>query len=717
MQSESKSMEDKASLTLKGINCAACAPQIEKILYEIHGVQDINVNAITKTVSFTYDLNKITAADIEVVLRKAGYGTSTSSNELYEEELYELQKLLWFSGIMCLPFMWGLSKIPQFIIATLVQVVAGWPFYKGMGRAIKNFTANMDVLIALGTSVIYLYSSVLCFTEQLPKLYFECGVLLLTFILLGKYFETLAKGNTAETIKKLLEIQPATAIILKDGIEKEVPIEYVKVDDILVVKPGGKIPTDGVIIDGETSVDESMITGESIPVDKSIGDEVIGATFNRSGSIKVRAVSIGRDTMLEQIVRAVEVAQESKAPIQRVVDKIAAYFVPAVIIIAAATFLYWFLYEGTMDFSTAMLNASAVMVIACPCALGLATPTAILEGISHGAEHGILIKGGEALEQACSINTIVFDKTGTLTTGIMEVADVYYYETSGLSFEECEQMLYALESKSEHPVAQALTNFLKDIVKDKDAMIEAFIAVPGRGVKAVVEGRSVLAGDIEFMMQYGIDTNIALQHYEMALKKGKSLVFEAIDGKLAALFTVSDTLRENSTKVVSEFKKMKIDVWMLTGDNESCASSIASELGIEHVISGVIPTDKAAEIKKICLSGKKVAMVGDGINDAPALVTADIGIAIGNGTDIAIEAADIILVGSNLENISKAIKLSRITMRNVKQNLFWALFYNMVCIPLAVIGMLNPLIAGLTMSLSSLTVVFNALRIKKMKIE
>jgi Cu+-exporting ATPase len=357
------------------------------------------------------------------------------------------------------------------------------------------------------------------------------------------------------------------------------------------------------------------------------------------------------------------------------------------------------------------------MVVACPCALGLATPTAILEGTSRGAEQGILIKGGEALEQACNIDTIVFDKTGTLTTGMMKVVEVYRYETNGLSFEECKRLLYALESKSEHPVARALTIFLEDCVKDKYDVTEAFIAVPGRGARVVVEGRSVLVGNIEFMILNGIDTKVASLHYEMALKKGMSVVFEAVDGILVALFTVSDTIRENATKVVSELKKMEIDVWMLTGDNESCANSIAEELGIEHVISGVLPTDKAAEIKKLCSSEKKVAMIGDGINDAPALVTSDVGIAMGNGSDIAIEAADIILVGSNLDNILNAIKLSRITMRNVKQNLFWALFYNVICIPLAVIGVLNPLIAGLTMSFSSLTVVFNALRIKKMKIK
>lgn len=710
-------MRDKASLTLKGINCAACAPQIEKLLSEIDGVQDISVNAITKKVSFTYNSEETTLPDIEVGLRKAGFGPGTSTVALYEEELYKLQKLLWFAGIMCMPFMLGLSKIPQFLIATVVQVVVGRPFYQGSLRAIKNRSANMDVLVALGTSVIYLYSSVMCFTQPLPMLYFECSMFLLTLILLGKYFEALAKGNAAETIQKLLEIQPATAMLLQDGVEKEIPIEYVKVEDILVVKPGGKIPVDGVIIDGVTSVDESMITGESIPMDKNVGDEVIGATFNRSGNIKIRAVRVGQDTALEQIVKAVEAAQESRAPIQRFVDRIAAYFVPAVIAISAITFLFWFFHDGTMNFPVAMLNASSVMVIACPCALGLATPTAILEGTSRGAELGILIKGGEALEQACNIDTVVFDKTGTLTTGVMKVTDVSYYEIAGLDRDDSDRLLYAVECKSEHPVAQALTDFLKDHVEDEGVRTESFQAVPGRGIGAVVDGRSVLIGNMEFMEQNGIDTDAASSQYEKGLKKGTSLVFEAVDGILAALFSVSDVPRENAPKAISELKKMGIDVWMLTGDNESCAGCIAGELGIEHVLFNVLPTDKSSEIQKLCAEGKKVAMVGDGINDAPALVTSDVGIAMGNGIDIAIEAADIILVGSNLENVLNGIKLSRITMRNVKQNLFWALFYNAVFIPLAAVGMLNPLIAGLAMSLSSITVVFNALRIKRIKIK
>ncbi len=714
MRETVKPMRDKASLALKGINCAACAPQIEKLLSEIDGVQDISVNAITKKVSFTYNSKETVLQDIEVALRKAGFGTGASTVSLYEEELYQLQKLLWFAGIMCMSFLLGMSKIPQFLIATVVQMVVGRPFYQGSLRALKKRSTNMDVLIALGTTVIYLYSTVMCFTQPLPKLYFECSAILLTLILLGKYFEALAKSNAAETIQKLLEIQPATAILLQDGTEKEIPVEYVKAGDILAVKPGGKIPVDGIIIDGETSLDESMITGESTPVDKGIGDEVIGATFNYSGSIQMRTTRTGNDTILRQIVRAVEAAQESKAPVQRLADKIAAYFVPGVLVISAATFLYWFF---TADFSTAMLNASAVLVIACPCALGLATPTAILEGTSRGAEQGILIKGGEALEQAHGINAVVFDKTGTLTTGAMKVTTARRFSSSGLTEEKCDQLLYALESKSEHPVAQAVTDFLEDSVKDRNLKVENFLAVTGRGVRAVVEGQTVLAGNMDFIIEHGVETKPSDIFYESGLKKGESLIFQAVNGQLAALFSVADTLRENAPAVVSELKKMQIEVWMLTGDNESSARNIAGKLGIIHVLSGILPTQKADEIKKLCGDGKTVAMVGDGINDSPALATADIGIAMGNGTDIAIEAADIILVGDNLENTINAIKLSRITMRNVRQNLFWALFYNIVGIPLAAAGLLNPLIAGMAMSLSSITVVFNALRLQKIKIK
>jgi P-type Cu+ transporter len=710
-------MQSKASLVLTGINCAACAPQIEKILSEIEGVREITVNSVTKTVSFTYDPSKKDVCDIEVILRKAGFGTGVSTQELYEEELYQLQKLLWISGGLCLPFMWGLSGIPQFIIATLIQIIAGRMFYQGALRAIKNRLANMDMLIALGTTIIYLYSSYLLFTRTQPKLYFECSALLLTLILLGKYFETLAKGTAADTIKKLLEIQPATAILWQDGIQKEVPVEMVKTEDILVVKPGGKIPVDGVILEGTASVDESMITGESIPVEKNVGDEVIGATFNRTGNIKIKAVRVGKDTTLEQIVKAVEQAQESKAPIQRFVDRIASYFVPSVILIAFVTFLYWFFKGETIDFSTAMLNASAVMVIACPCALGLATPTAILEGTSRGAELGILIKGGEALEQAYNINTIVFDKTGTLTTGEMQVTDVYWYEKSNLDRKDNERLFYTLESKSEHPVARAITEFLQENVMMEPLCTDTFTVVLGSGVEGIIKGRKVLIGNLALMEQNGIDTESALTHYESALEKGNSMVFGAVDGSLVALFAVCDTLRVDAVEVVTELKTMGLDIWMLTGDQEKCAYSIASELGIENVIAGVLPNGKAEQIQKLCSSGRKVAMIGDGINDAPALATSNVGIAMGNGTDIAIEATDIILVGNNLKNIVNAIKLSRITIRNIRQNLFWALFYNVLGIPLAATGMLNPLIAGTAMSFSSVTVVFNALRIKRIKMK
>lgn len=713
MQDVVKIMRDRKSIPLKGINCAACAPQIEKVLSSIDTVEDISVNAITKVVSFTYDSEKVEMTDILVVLSKAGFDIGTNSDELYDEELYKLQKLLCFCGIMCLPFMWGLSGIPQFIIATLVQVIAGRIFYKGALRAIKNRSTNMDVLIALGTTVIYLYSSIMCFTQTLPKLYFECSVFLITLILLGRYFETLAKGNAAQTIKKLLEIQPATAIIVQDGIEKEIPIEYVKVNDIVVVKPGNKIPTDGIIIEGETSIDESMITGESLPKDKYQGDEVIGGTYNCFGSIKVKVSRVGKDTTLKQIVKAVEVAQESRAPIQKLVDKIAAYFIPLVIIIAVITFIYWFFHNGEKDFYIAMLNASAVMIIACPCALGLATPTAILEGTSCGAERGILIKGGEALEQAYNIDTIVFDKTGTLTEGAMNVSDFWNYENENISIEEYQELIYILENKSEHPIAKAITDFLSDKVKNKDVSMNGFIATPGRGLSAIIDGRAVLVGNFKFMTENNVDTSPANLQYEVNKKQGRTTVFGAVDGKVVALYSISDTIRENAAAVVSKLKTMKIDVWMLTGDNESCARSTAEKIGIENVISGILPTDKSKEIEKLRDEGKKVAMIGDGINDAPALITADVGIAMGNGTDIAIESADIILVGNNLENILNAIDLSKITIRNIEQNLFWALFYNVVGIPLAAVGVLNPLVAGLAMSLSSLTVVFNALRIKK----
>jgi copper-(or silver)-translocating P-type ATPase len=707
-------MVEKASLTLEGISCAACAPQIERLLSAIDGVGDVAVNGLTRTVSFTWDSERTALSDIEVHLRKAGYRTGGSTASIYEEALGRQQKMLWFSGLMCLPFMWELSPVPQWILATLVQAIACLPFYKGAWRALRQRSANMDVLVALGTSTIYMYSSVLCFTVAVPKLYFECSVLLLALIHLGKFFEALAQGSAVETVQKLLEIKPPTALLVKNGVEREVPIEDVGIGDVVVVKPGAKIPVDGEVVEGSASVDESMITGESLPVDKGPGDTVIGATISRSGYLVVRAVRVGQETMLDQIVKAVVMAQEAKAPIQRIADRVAAWFVPIVVVFAAATFAAWWLVHG--DVAQAFLNASSVLVIACPCALGLATPTAILEGTSRGAEQGILIKGGSALEKARGIDTLVFDKTGTLTTGQMVVSAVSASDLDEGKTILSRRLLYAVESRSDHPVARALTAFLASSVADTSASVEEFTEIPGCGIQAIVDGHRVLAGSAAFLLQRGIRLGEADSRTESQASLGRALVLVAVDGEIAAWYALSDTIREGASRIVAELKTMGIDVWMLTGDQEGCAKALARDVGIDHVISGVLPLDKAASIEDLRSEGRAVAMVGDGINDAPALVAADIGIAVGSGTDIAIEAADIVLVGGAIEAIPTAILLSRLTVRNIRQNLFWAFFYNLISIPLAVSGLLNPLIAGTAMSLSSLTVVFNALRVKRAKL-
>ncbi|WP_278294226.1 copper-translocating P-type ATPase [Caloranaerobacter azorensis] len=596
----------------------------------------------------------------------------------------------------------------QLALATLVQFIIGYRFYKGAYHSLKGGGANMDVLVALGTSAAYFYS-LYNLISGVKEYYFEASAVIITLILLGKMLEAIAKGRTSEAIKKLMNLQAKTARVIRDGKELDIPVEQVVVGDIVVVRPGEKIPVDGIVIEGNSSVDESMLTGESIPVDKKEGDEVIGATINKHGTFKFKATKIGRDTVLSQIIKLVEEAQGSKAPIQRLADKVAGIFVPTVIGIAILTFAIWYFVEG--DFTNALINAVAVLVIACPCALGLATPTAIMVGTGKGAENGILIKGGEYLERAHQIDTLIFDKTGTITKGEPEVTDIISFNKSK---EDILKFAAIAEKASEHPLGQAIVKKGEESgIKLTDP--EKFNAIPGHGIFAVIEGKEVYLGNRKLMK----DKNINIEDIEDEIvnleSQGKTAMILSINGRVEGIIAVADTVKEHSREAIKQLKSMGIEVYMITGDNERTANAIAREVGIENVIAEVLPEHKAQEVEKLKAQGKKVGMVGDGINDAPALVKADIGFAIGTGTDVAIEAADITLMKGDLRDIVLAIRLSRRTMRTIKQNLFWAFFYNSIGIPLAALGFLNPMIAGAAMAFSSVSVVSNSLRLKRFK--
>jgi Cu+-exporting ATPase len=578
----------------------------------------------------------------------------------------------------------------------------------------------MDVLVALGTSAAYFYSLYLTiqwarmamYMHHSPSMYYETSSVLITLILLGKLFEILAKGRTSEAIKTLIGLRAKNALVIRDGREMNIPIEEVIVSDLLIVKPGEKVPVDGEVVEGNSAVDESMLTGESIPVEKKTGDAVIGATINKNGVLKVKATKVGKDTALAQIIKVVEEAQGSKAPIQRVADVISGIFVPIVVGIALIAFIIWFYFVTPGDFSGSLEKAIAILVIACPCALGLATPTSIMAGSGRAAEFGILFKGGEHLESTHRIDTIVLDKTGTVTKGKPELTDV--------EVEDMEETLFlrlvgAAEKNSEHPLAEAIVNGIIGKGLALPATTE-FEAIPGYGIRAVVEEKEILAGTHKLMILNNIDDVQALQRMTQLEQAGKTTMLIAIDRKYAGLVAVADTIKESSKEAVRRLKDLSLEVIMITGDNNRTAQAIAKQVGIDHVLAEVLPEGKAEEVKKLQAQGKKVAMVGDGINDAPALAIADIGMAIGTGTDVAMEAADVTLMRGDLNSIPDAIYMSRKTMTNIKQNLFWALAYNTIGIPVAAMGLLAPWVAGAAMALSSVSVVLNALRLQRIKI-
>lgn len=724
---------DTVEFKISGMSCGACAIRIEKTLKGMPGVYNVVVNFAAEKATLEYNSNELTIGQIQEKVKKIGYEAHNIANAsevdrekaVRQDEIRGQRFRLILSAVLSLPLigamvlhslgiMKGTAEILmnpylQFILATPVQFVAGWPFYRGAYAALKNGSANMDVLVVMGTSTAYFYSIVNIFRGDV-NLYFETSAILITLIILGKLLEANAKGRTSEAIKALMGLQAQTARVIRSGAEIDLPIEDVLVGDIIVVRPGEKVPVDGVITEGTSTLDESMLTGESLPVDKQAGDKVVGATINKFGSFQFEATKVGKDTALAQIVRIVEEAQGSKAPIQRFADVVSGYFVPTVAGIAVLTFVGWYFIFDPGNFARALINFTAVMVIACPCALGLATPTSIMVGTGKGAENGILIKGAEHLENAQRLTTIVLDKTGTITKGQPAVTDVI--TLARFSATKILTMAAAVEKNSEHPLAQAIVKRGQEqgmVLQDA----ETFEAIPGYGVKATLGGQDVLVGTRKLLRDNHIDIDLAIVEVERLEQQGKTVMLLAVGQELAGLIAVADTVKENSLQAVSQLQQLGIEVWMITGDNERAAQAIAASVGIDHVLAEVLPEHKAEKIGSLKREGKVVAMVGDGINDAPALATADVGFAIGTGTDVAIEAADITLMRGDLMGIVAAIRLSKATMANIKQNLFWALLYNSIGIPIAAAGYLSPVLAGAAMAFSSVSVVLNALRLKR----
>lgn len=727
---------NKAKLELKitGMSCAACSAKIEKKLNKVEGVAEASVNLATEKASIEFDSAKVKTADLIKTVELLGYKadkvedvSKDKEKEQREREIKRLRTELIASAILSSPLIMAMlltlvnidiaflhNEYFQLIVATPVQFIIGFRFYKNAYHALKSKSTNMDVLVAMGTSAAYLFSIYNAFfvpaktAGMMKELYFEAGSVIITLILLGKYLEAVAKGKTSEAIKKLMGLKAKTARVIRNGTEEDIPVEDVEVGDVIVVRPGEKVPVDGIITDGNSSIDESMLTGESLPVEKKAGDPVIGATINKFGTFRFEATKVGKDTALSQIIKMVEDAQGSKAPIQKIADQVSGIFVPAVIGIAFVTFLVWYFAVG--NFSSAIVSAVSVLVIACPCALGLATPTAIMVGTGKGAENGILIKGGEHLERAYKLNSVVLDKTGTITKGRPEVTDIV--TLGNMDKTEVLRLAAVSEKLSEHPLGAAIYENGKNtlgILPDPDK----FEAIPGRGILAVIEDKKLYIGTRKLMSEKGIDISDTESEIVKLEDEGKTAMLLAVNNQIEAIVAVADTLKEHSKEAIEDLQKMGIEVYMITGDNKRTANAIAKQVGITNVLAEVLPENKAEEVEKLKKQGKIVGMVGDGINDAPALATADIGMAIGTGTDVAIEAADITLMRGDLRSIPTAVRLSRRTMRKIRQNLFWAFIYNIIGIPFAAFGLLSPVIAGGAMAFSSVSVVTNSLSLKR----
>lgn len=727
------------------MHCASCVTLIEECLQEQKGVRSAKVNLANEKATVTYDSHVVSKESLAQAVQGVGYNlivADTPESDRDAEKKRELRTLKWqviFSLSLGALIVWGsfpklmdyappLLRNPylQMLLAVPVQFWVALPFYRATISALRNRTANMDTLVTLGTSVAFAYSAFVTVFPSLvmsmgmdPMPYFDVSTIIVGLILLGRYFETKAKEQTSAAVKSLMHLQARTARMLVDGKETDIPIESVQVGNILRVRPGDKIPVDGIVTDGSSTVDESMVTGESLPVEKIKGSTVIGATMNKTGTFLFRATKVGADTMLSQIIRLVNEAQGSKAPIQRTADAISSIFVPIVIMCAIATFVIWYDFGPAPVLFYALFNMISVLIIACPCAMGLATPTAIMVGTGLGAKHGILIKNAESLEAAHAITTVVFDKTGTLTKGTPEVTDVIAFKPH--TEQQVLQIAASLEHSSEHPLASAILNE-SEIRTVKRSSVTGFHAESGLGVEASMAGKHVLLGSKTYMLKKHIPISIAEDQEDKLASEAKTVIMVAREKQLVGMIAVSDTLKDSANLVVSRLKSMGIDSVMLSGDNKRTAMAIAAKAGISTVLAEVMPHDKEREIRNLQKQGKVVAMVGDGINDAPALAAADVGIAMGTGTDVAIEAADITLVNKNLMSIASAIHLSKKTMRTIKLNLVWAFGYNIILIPVAM-GLLypafhillNPVMASFAMAMSSVSVVVNSLFLAKMK--
>jgi len=732
-----------ASIKIEGMTCASCVAAVEKSLGGLDGVEQANVNFASEKATVRYDPSKVDLAALEKAVEVAGYGVFRGGDgDVPPEEQYlkRLRLRTWLAWVFAGPLLL-LAMLPhvgiafptavmhnmavlQFALTTPVLVL-GYEFYtKGIVAVFRTRTATMDTLVAMGTGTAYVYSLFVSIQIWMGNpfyghmdLYYETAGVLIAFILMGKYYEAVAKGKTSDAIKKLVGLQVKTASVVKDGVETQIPLEEVVVGDVIVVRPGEKVPVDGVVLDGRSSVDESMLTGESIPVEKTAGDEVIGSTLNKAGSFRFEATKVGKDTMLAQIIQLVEEAQGSKAPIQDLADRVAAVFVPVVVTVALASFLAWYLLAGRpFDFSLTILVT--VLIIACPCALGLATPTAVVVGTGNGARHGILIKTAAALQGAGSVDVVVFDKTGTLTKGEPEVTDVVPLAGNE---EDVLALAAAVEKRSEHALGEAIVQAAeKRNIGIPDA--DGFEAVTGMGVRASVEGSDVLVGSRKLMMGHEVELGQTAEEMQRLEEQGKTVMLVAARGELVGMIAVADTLKLTSGAAVRRLTGMGKEVVLLTGDNRRTAEAIGRELGIKNILAEVLPGDKAGEVKRLQAEGKKVAMVGDGVNDAPALTQADVGIAIGSGTDVAIEAGDVVLVKDDPADVANVMDLGAAGMRKIRQNLFWAFFYNSAGIPIAA-GILipiwgfqlNPMIAGAAMAFSSVSVVTNSLSYRRWK--
>lgn len=746
---------ENVTLKLRGMSCASCANNIENVIRSVPGVFSCSVNFGVEQASVTYDAKRTDLQVIQNAVSEAGYSAKPAQDDILapEEdtenrtrnaENRDLTRKVWVSGIIMsilvigsLPAMTGLniSLIPmwlhhpwlQLILTTPVLFWAGGAFFVNAWKSLKRHTATMDTLVALGTGVAYVYSLFPAFFPQWfvtqgikPDVYFEAASVIITLILIGRLLENRAKGQTSEAIRKLIGLQAKTALVIRNGKEIDLPIAEVVLNDIIKVRPGEKIPVDGEIIEGSSTIDEAMVTGESLPVKKQVGDEVIGATLNKTGSFKFRATRVGKDTFLAQIVKLVQQAQGSKAPIQKLADQVTGWFVPIVIALAIATFIFWFNFMGNV--TIALITTVGVLIIACPCALGLATPTSIMVGTGIGAENGILIKGAESLELAHKIQTLVLDKTGTITQGKPTVTDLITVRgTANQNELNLLRLAGSVESNSEHPLAEAVVQYAQSQgVALTD--VQSFEAVAGSGVKGYVSGFWVHIGTQRWLKELGIDITNLKQDWDRLESLGKTVVWMAVDKQVEAIIAIADAVKPTSASAIQNLQRMGLKVVMLTGDNYRTAEAIAKEVGIKRVIAEVRPEQKVAQIETLQKEGKIVGMVGDGINDAPALAQADVGIAIGTGTDVAIAASDITLISGDLQSIVTAIQLSRATITNIRQNLFFAFIYNVIGIPIAAgilfpfFGwLLSPIIAGAAMAFSSVSVVTNALRLRNFR--